>query len=260
MTSPSPSFFHFQKNHNSGGSENSLERDEHKMTRSRTEQKPCVSLDITRNNVKLPCNAPKFKSSPSLDSPSIAARSTSRLTVLCTVCFRPIDRPTRPEHPHVTTLCVAPSFAVQQLHQPTVRATPSFTVQHRRSPCNSAVNGPSLVDDRRIADLTSLLEKCVLLLKFNQANLQPDRLRCSLGFTKDQLVSTRPQIARVRERASSEAEAKVRAKASWRMTRIKFSTWVFTFPLCTFCLCSYDHTSYMMLRQCAKVEKLASAL
>ncbi|KAA0035911.1 gag-protease polyprotein [Cucumis melo var. makuwa] len=42
---------------------------------------------------------------------------------------------------------------------------------------------------------------------------------CSFGFTKDWLVPTRSQIARIRERASSQTEAEVRAKASWRMTR-----------------------------------------
>ncbi|KAA0066316.1 hypothetical protein E6C27_scaffold21G003750 [Cucumis melo var. makuwa] len=47
----------------------------------------------------------------------------------------------------------------------------------------------------------------------------PDRLSCSLGFTKDQLVPMGSQIARVRERANSGAEAEVRAKASWRMSR-----------------------------------------
>ncbi|KAA0035249.1 hypothetical protein E5676_scaffold173G00350 [Cucumis melo var. makuwa] len=47
----------------------------------------------------------------------------------------------------------------------------------------------------------------------------PDRLRCSFAFTKDQLVPTRSQIARVRKRASLRAEAEVRAKVSWRMTR-----------------------------------------
>ncbi|KAA0045353.1 hypothetical protein E6C27_scaffold316G001320 [Cucumis melo var. makuwa] len=47
----------------------------------------------------------------------------------------------------------------------------------------------------------------------------PDRLRCSLGFTKDQLVPTGSQIARVRGRASLGAEVEVRARASWRATR-----------------------------------------
>ncbi|KAA0046126.1 hypothetical protein E6C27_scaffold157G00590 [Cucumis melo var. makuwa] len=47
----------------------------------------------------------------------------------------------------------------------------------------------------------------------------PDRLGCSLEFTRDQLDPTGSQIARVRKRASLEAEAEVIAKASWRMTR-----------------------------------------
>ncbi|KAA0035694.1 uncharacterized protein E6C27_scaffold285G003960 [Cucumis melo var. makuwa] len=51
---------------------------------------------------------------------------------------------------------------------------------------------------------TSLLGKRVLLLNFDRANLQSDRLRCSFGFTKDQLVPTGSQITRVREHASSE--------------------------------------------------------
>ncbi|KAA0040933.1 hypothetical protein E5676_scaffold315G00010 [Cucumis melo var. makuwa] len=42
---------------------------------------------------------------------------------------------------------------------------------------------------------------------------------CSFGFTKDQLVPTGSQIARIRERASSGAEVEIRAKASWQMTR-----------------------------------------
>ncbi|KAA0032216.1 uncharacterized protein E6C27_scaffold219G00280 [Cucumis melo var. makuwa] len=61
---------------------------------------------------------------------------------------------------------------------------------------------------------TSLLGKRVLLL-----NSIEQISRCFLGFTKDQLVPTGSQIARVRERVNSEAEAEVRAKASWRMTR-----------------------------------------
>ncbi|KAA0058975.1 hypothetical protein E5676_scaffold874G00460 [Cucumis melo var. makuwa] len=70
-------------------------------------------------------------------------------------------------------------------------------------------------------DLGTLLlgNRDILLLVFDEANLQLDRLKCSLGFTKDQLVPTGSQIARVRERASSGAEAEVRAKASWRMTK-----------------------------------------
>ncbi|KAA0042900.1 hypothetical protein E5676_scaffold108G001220 [Cucumis melo var. makuwa] len=48
---------------------------------------------------------------------------------------------------------------------------------------------------------------------------RPDRLRCSIGFTRDQLVPTGSQIARVWERASSGAEAELKAKARWRMTR-----------------------------------------
>ncbi|KAA0037352.1 hypothetical protein E5676_scaffold85G00780 [Cucumis melo var. makuwa] len=47
----------------------------------------------------------------------------------------------------------------------------------------------------------------------------PIVLGCFLGFTKDQLVPTGSEIARVRERASSGAQAEVRAKASWRMNR-----------------------------------------
>ncbi|KAA0040302.1 hypothetical protein E5676_scaffold142G004700 [Cucumis melo var. makuwa] len=52
---------------------------------------------------------------------------------------------------------------------------------------------------------------------FNSVKLE--RLRCSLGFTRDQLDPTGSQIARVRERASSGVEAEVKAKVSWRMTR-----------------------------------------
>ncbi|TYK09416.1 hypothetical protein E5676_scaffold504G00510 [Cucumis melo var. makuwa] len=61
---------------------------------------------------------------------------------------------------------------------------------------------------------------------------QPECLSVSFRYTKDQFVLGAPldspktryvpmrsQIARVRERASSGAEAEVRAKASWRMTR-----------------------------------------
>ncbi|KAA0041794.1 putative nuclease HARBI1 [Cucumis melo var. makuwa] len=43
--------------------------------------------------------------------------------------------------------------------------------------------------------------------------------RCPLGFTKDQLVPTGSQIARVRGRTSSGAEVEVKARASWRATR-----------------------------------------
>ncbi|KAA0059768.1 hypothetical protein E5676_scaffold896G00200 [Cucumis melo var. makuwa] len=54
-----------------------------------------------------------------------------------------------------------------------------------------------------------------LLIEGIHDHSEPNRLRFSLGFTKDQLVPTGSQIARVWERA----EAEVRAKASWRMTR-----------------------------------------
>ncbi|KAA0064188.1 hypothetical protein E5676_scaffold218G00370 [Cucumis melo var. makuwa] len=48
---------------------------------------------------------------------------------------------------------------------------------------------------------------------------QPDHLRCSFGFTKDELVPTRSQFARVRKRASSGTEVEVRAMTSWQLTR-----------------------------------------
>ncbi|TYK26470.1 hypothetical protein E5676_scaffold313G00350 [Cucumis melo var. makuwa] len=40
-----------------------------------------------------------------------------------------------------------------------------------------------------------------------------------LGISKDQFVPTGKQFARVRGRASIEAEAEVRTRASWRVTR-----------------------------------------
>ncbi|TYK23856.1 hypothetical protein E5676_scaffold419G00270 [Cucumis melo var. makuwa] len=62
--------------------------------------------------------------------------------------------------------------------------------------------------------------------------LQPDCLSVSSGYAtyqfvlgvplgspKTRFVPTGSHVARVRERASSWAEAEVRAKASWRMTR-----------------------------------------
>ncbi|KAA0035798.1 hypothetical protein E6C27_scaffold403G00850 [Cucumis melo var. makuwa] len=62
--------------------------------------------------------------------------------------------------------------------------------------------------------------------------LQPDCLSVSFGYTTDQFVlgvplgSSKPSyvppgshVARVRERVNSWAEAEVRAKESWRMTR-----------------------------------------
>ena len=59
--------------------------------------------------------------------PLVAARSTSRLTALCTVCFRPADRPTRP-----------------------VRTPRHFTL-HRRSPCSApSTNHSSKVVIRRV--------------------------------------------------------------------------------------------------------------
>ncbi|KAA0045458.1 hypothetical protein E5676_scaffold2460G00130 [Cucumis melo var. makuwa] len=65
---------------------------------------------------------------------------------------------------------------------------------------------------------------------------QLDRLSVSFGYTTDQFVLGVPlgssktsyvppgsHVARVHERASSWAEAEVRAKESWRMTRRKMS-------------------------------------
>ncbi|KAA0046170.1 hypothetical protein E5676_scaffold1333G00120 [Cucumis melo var. makuwa] len=47
----------------------------------------------------------------------------------------------------------------------------------------------------------------------------PDRLGVPLGITKDQLVPTGAQIARVRGRASSGAEVEIRTRANWQVTR-----------------------------------------
>ncbi|KAA0040849.1 hypothetical protein E5676_scaffold306G00770 [Cucumis melo var. makuwa] len=67
---------------------------------------------------------------------------------------------------------------------------------------------------------------------FQAGHSQPDCLSVFFGYTKDQFVlgvplgssktiyvPTGSQIARVKGRASSEAEVEVRARASWRLTR-----------------------------------------
>ncbi|TYK12187.1 hypothetical protein E5676_scaffold106G001300 [Cucumis melo var. makuwa] len=47
----------------------------------------------------------------------------------------------------------------------------------------------------------------------------PSVLGIPLGITKDRLVPTGAHVARVRGRASSEAEAEVGTRASWQVTR-----------------------------------------
>ncbi|KAA0065502.1 ty3-gypsy retrotransposon protein [Cucumis melo var. makuwa] len=101
------------------------------------------------------------------------------------------------------------------------RRSPSY-VEHQSQATRACVLS-SVVRPRPrcLGSVTFRLELVELISREIDIDIVPADLLYGipLGITKDQLVPTRAQIARVRRRASSEAETKVRTRASWRVTR-----------------------------------------
>ncbi|TYK08742.1 ty3-gypsy retrotransposon protein [Cucumis melo var. makuwa] len=129
--------------------------------------------------------------------------------VFCYLLFSLSDRvmlPSLPSANHCRRAFVAgqpePIATLPTVHQKAVQAV----VLHR---------------PRCLGSVTFRLELVELISREIDIDIVPADLLYGipLGITKDQLVPTRAQIARVRRRASSEAEAKVRTRASWRVTR-----------------------------------------
>ncbi|KAA0048141.1 hypothetical protein E5676_scaffold265G002800 [Cucumis melo var. makuwa] len=177
---------------------------------------------------------------------------------MCSLCIRSsyvvdgvwvLDYSASPPPFEVVSSTVAELFMIA-IHHVKLRGTVPPSSSHRRSSAEPASNpsrfalnptrvssarasyqrgGPSCTQSQlnrasplRVAPASQLSRQAFFELQAyfgSFSPILPDHLRCSFGFTKDQLVPKGSQIARVWERANLGIEVEVRAKASWRMTR-----------------------------------------
>ncbi|KAA0067469.1 hypothetical protein E6C27_scaffold40G001480 [Cucumis melo var. makuwa] len=191
---------------------------------------PCFSPSAAATRHPFRCTVASIIQSSDAIKPKLAA-DHSVLAALFARSSSGVDR-SRP--PKLSVSCHCKSSCVARIDPST---------QRRCSPGDSAVNEPSLVVHRRVADPLRTRRSCMhrratgrdpRLFSATRAvlgHLMVKRCNIDFGYTIDQIVLDIPlgspktsyvppgsHVARVRERASSWAGAEVRAKANWQAT------------------------------------------